>query len=155
MTKALSSPKRKPAVAQLIERDGDRCYWCGIRFKAVDGGPSYFRTLDHRVPRSRGGQASLRNLVLACYGCNHSKSDSSESEWETSKRLLQRRVGALRRELRWLGYKDDGAYWHRGQLLYVDVTKDTGWGIAECDRCGARGSSAELATVPCATATTE
>lgn len=98
--------------------------------------------------RSLGGTARLANLVLACNGCNHCKSNLSESAWVDSARLHNRRVDAFRKELRRLGHKDDGAYWHRGRLLYVEVNEG-GWGVAECDRCGARGLPAELGARPC------
>jgi 5-methylcytosine-specific restriction endonuclease McrA len=32
-------------------------------------------TIDHVVPRCRGGVDALTNLVLACKGCNREKAD--------------------------------------------------------------------------------
>jgi 5-methylcytosine-specific restriction endonuclease McrA len=46
-------------------RDGDRCAYCSSRAE----------TLDHVVPRSRGGRHEWDNVVAACRPCNHRKAD--------------------------------------------------------------------------------
>jgi len=51
-------------------RDGHRCAYCGR--KAT--------TIDHLVPRSRGGQWSWENCVAACSGCNERKGDKTPDE---------------------------------------------------------------------------
>lgn len=37
-------------------------------------------TLDHVIPRSRGGKSSWENLVACCRRCNHSKGDRTPEE---------------------------------------------------------------------------
>ncbi len=54
----------------VFERDDHRCVYCG-------GRP---QTLDHVVPRSRGGQHMWTNVVTACQRCNHRKADRLLSE---------------------------------------------------------------------------
>jgi 5-methylcytosine-specific restriction endonuclease McrA len=51
-------------VEQLIERDGPSCVWCGRELWRRD------LTLEHVVPRSRGGHATPENAVVACRSCN-------------------------------------------------------------------------------------
>ena len=51
-------------VEQLIERDGPACVWCGRELWRRD------LTLDHVVPRSRGGHMTPENAVVACRSCN-------------------------------------------------------------------------------------
>ena len=51
-------------VEQLIERDGPECVWCGRELWRSD------LTLDHVVPRSRGGHMTSENALLACRSCN-------------------------------------------------------------------------------------
>ncbi len=51
--------------AGVLRRDGRRCAYCG---KRAD-------TVDHVVPRSRGGQHSWDNCVAACRACNSRKAD--------------------------------------------------------------------------------
>ena len=58
----------------ILTRDRLTCQYCG----AQPGRASL--TLDHVVPRSRGGQRSWQNLVAACSPCNRRKGDRSPRE---------------------------------------------------------------------------
>lgn len=49
---------------ELITRDGATCVWCGARPWVDD------LTVEHLLPRSRGGRGRPENLVLACRTCN-------------------------------------------------------------------------------------
>jgi 5-methylcytosine-specific restriction endonuclease McrA len=51
-------------VEELIERDGPSCVWCGRELWRRD------LTLEHVVPRSRGGHATAENALVACRRCN-------------------------------------------------------------------------------------
>jgi len=51
----------------LFARDRNRCQYCGRRFPTSD------LTLDHVVPRSRGGLSTWENIVCACLKCNVKK----------------------------------------------------------------------------------
>ena len=51
--------------AALMRRDNYRCAYCGRRAE----------TIDHVVPRSRGGQHAWENCVASCTICNHRKAD--------------------------------------------------------------------------------
>ena len=51
--------------AGVLRRDGRTCVYCG---KRAD-------TIDHVVPRSRGGTHSWENCVAACRPCNSRKAD--------------------------------------------------------------------------------
>lgn len=48
----------------LYARDRGRCQYCGRRF------PTSELSLDHVVPRSRGGEATWTNIVCCCVACN-------------------------------------------------------------------------------------
>lgn len=65
------------------------CFYCGVRFEPL--GPDH-RTVDHRVPRSRGGPHSLRNMVFACFSCNQRKRNRPEADFVASEWLAQRRA---------------------------------------------------------------
>ena len=56
--------------AGVLVRDGRRCGYCGA--------PA--TTIDHVLPRSRGGTNAWRNTVAACGGCNQRKGDRTPSE---------------------------------------------------------------------------
>jgi 5-methylcytosine-specific restriction endonuclease McrA len=64
--------QRKISRRALFARDGWRCVYCG------DGHGRL--TLDHVVPRSRGGQSVWENVVTACAPCNHRKGDRTVEE---------------------------------------------------------------------------
>lgn len=55
----------------LFKRDHSTCQYCGVQ-----PGPGEL-TVDHVVPRSRGGLSSWENCVLACVECNKRKADKS------------------------------------------------------------------------------
>ena len=48
----------------IFARDGNRCQYCGRRF------PTSELSLDHIVPRSRGGDTTWENIVCSCVKCN-------------------------------------------------------------------------------------
>lgn len=54
----------------VINRDAGRCGYCR--------GPA--ATVDHIVPRSRGGTDSWRNTVAACDSCNQRKANRTPTE---------------------------------------------------------------------------
>ncbi len=54
----------------VLRRDGHRCCYCGRSAS----------TVDHVLPRSRGGQDTWENLVAACLPCNGRKGDRTPAE---------------------------------------------------------------------------
>ncbi|MEV0701553.1 HNH endonuclease [Saccharopolyspora sp. NPDC050389] len=56
--------------AALMLRDNYRCVYCGARAE----------TIDHVVPRSRGGPHAWENCVACCTKCNHRKADKTLAE---------------------------------------------------------------------------
>lgn len=88
----------------VFARDGGRCVYCGA--------PA--TSLDHVVPRSRGGEHSWDNVVSACGRCNHVKADRGIAElgWRLRTKPVAptgaawRVVGARRVDPRWRPYLD-------------------------------------------------
>lgn len=58
----------------LFARDGNRCQYCGKRFPAAE------LSLDHVMPRSRGGGMDWENIVSACVRCNVRKGGRTPAE---------------------------------------------------------------------------
>jgi 5-methylcytosine-specific restriction endonuclease McrA len=58
----------------LFARDGNRCQYCGKKF-TTDA-----LSLDHVVPRVRGGKATWDNIVCACLRCNVRKGGRTPRE---------------------------------------------------------------------------
>lgn len=54
----------------VLRRDAHRCGYCG---KAAS-------TIDHILPRSRGGEDSWENLVACCLRCNNAKGSRTPAE---------------------------------------------------------------------------
>ena len=81
-------------VASANRAAASTCFYCGVRF--APAGPDH-RTVDHRVPTSRGGSQGLGNLVFACYACNQRKRDRPEPDFVASEWLQQRRSEILGR----------------------------------------------------------
>lgn len=52
----------------VFKRDGSKCQYCGTNRDL---------TLDHVIPRSKGGKSTWTNLVTACKKCNSLKGDHS------------------------------------------------------------------------------
>jgi 5-methylcytosine-specific restriction endonuclease McrA len=55
----------------LMRRDEDRCQYCGCRVTTAN------MTIDHVIPRSKGGVTSWENCVVSCFACNQKKKDRS------------------------------------------------------------------------------
>tara|TARA_Y100001963_G_scaffold158682_2_gene259178 strand:+ start:1782 stop:2282 length:501 start_codon:yes stop_codon:yes gene_type:complete len=53
----------------VLLRDEYRCQYCAKRFREPE------LTIDHVVPRSKGGNSSWTNVVAACKPCNQRKRD--------------------------------------------------------------------------------
>ena len=66
-------PYKKVALSRqnIFKRDNFRCVYCGTPDRL---------TLDHVLPRSRGGQDAWHNLVTACQRCNTAKGDRTPEE---------------------------------------------------------------------------
>ncbi len=58
----------------IFLRDEHRCQYCGRQFS------SRHLSLDHVVPRSRGGRATWDNIVCACVKCNVRKGSRTPQE---------------------------------------------------------------------------
>mmetsp|Transcript_35235 Transcript_35235/g.92755 ORF Transcript_35235/g.92755 Transcript_35235/m.92755 type:complete len:245 (-) Transcript_35235:20-754(-) len=70
----------------VLRRDEFTCGYCG-----GEG-----RTIDHIVPRSRGGSNAWDNLVACCHRCNSRKANRLLSELSGTMRLTPRALHSLR-----------------------------------------------------------
>ena len=71
----------------LHEFTGNSCIYCGKTSESID----------HVLPRSRGGLSITDNCVPACLSCNGSKTDNDAFEWYRKQRFYDpRRSMAIR-----------------------------------------------------------
>jgi len=69
----VNAPRRRTAAVSrraVFARDEYRCQYCGSRADSID----------HVVPRSRGGRDVWDNLAAACRPCNSAKRDRTPDE---------------------------------------------------------------------------
>lgn len=94
--------------AALMHRDSHRCGYCNARAT----------TIDHVIPRSRGGAHGWENCVASCAPCNHRKADKllSELGWDLRVPLVapRGRTWRLVSQLR-----EIGPHWE--EYLYLDA----------------------------------
>lgn len=55
---------------QLLDLFNNGCFYCGCRLTIE------LMTIDHLVPKSKGGSSELNNLVPSCAPCNTAKADN-------------------------------------------------------------------------------
>lgn len=78
-----------PLRERIFDRDDGRCRYCGVlvvRGHNLRRGDQF--TIDHVIPRSRGGTNDESNLVTACFACNHRKANKTLAEAGMSLRPL-------------------------------------------------------------------
>lgn len=63
--------RRRLSRRAILARDGFRCQYCGT---------TRHLTIDHVIPRSRGGLTSWENVVTSCAPCNVRKGASLPHE---------------------------------------------------------------------------
>ncbi len=88
----------------IFARDRGRCVYCDT--------PA--TTVDHVIPRSRGGRHVWNNVVAACTRCNHTKADHTLAElgWHLRQQPIApmgavwRILGHRRPDPRWLDWLD-------------------------------------------------
>ena len=98
---------RKISRRAVFARDGYTCQYCGA---------GSHLTMDHVVPRSRGGRSSWDNVVTSCAPCNLRKGNHLPSEIDMHPRTSPRApradifisVAAPRQPKSWLPYLGDG-----------------------------------------------
>ena len=67
----------------VLIRDNYTCIYCGARPGTIKRGRPLAKsdfTIDHILPKSRGGKETWTNTACACSPCNHRKGNRTESE---------------------------------------------------------------------------
>lgn len=63
----------KPTRTLILKRDKHTCQYCGYTGDKL--------TIDHLLPKSRGGEDTYQNLIAACLDCNNCKDNRTPEEW--------------------------------------------------------------------------
>lgn len=72
--KRVPRPNRSVSRRNILLRDRNICQYCGQFFASSE------LTLDHVIPRSRGGGSTWENYVTCCFPCNNRKGDRTPEE---------------------------------------------------------------------------
>jgi 5-methylcytosine-specific restriction endonuclease McrA len=74
--------KKRPTLTKhkrRLMKKSRLCYWCGVTtFDPDRDGPcdrNIIATVDHKIPRSRGGLDHSNNYVLSCKKCNEGRAN--------------------------------------------------------------------------------
>jgi len=98
-------PQQTRALSRknILLRDRNTCQFCRRMLPASE------LTLDHVVPRSRGGRSSWENLVACCYQCNNRKGDRTPEEagLALARRPRPFTLHTSRQLMRLIGNKDE------------------------------------------------
>ena len=98
----------------ILLRDRNTCQYCGCILTTGD------LTLDHVLPRSRGGLSTWENLVACCHDCNRRKGNQLLHELQDMRLMREPRPFSLhtsRHIMRMLGSGD--ANWRK--YLYFEA----------------------------------
>ena len=77
-------PFRKIILSRknILRRDNHRCQFCGSTSNL---------TIDHIIPKSRGGEDTWENLTTACIRCNNKKGDRTPEEASLNLRSIPKK----------------------------------------------------------------
>jgi 5-methylcytosine-specific restriction endonuclease McrA len=100
----------------VLARDEHTCQYCGRHY------PTHQLSLDHIIPRSRGGETTWENVVCACLSCNIHK--GGRTPHEARMKLVRHPIRPKRNPLLALKLNNpkyeswrtwlDGVYWEIG-----------------------------------------
>ena len=79
----IDKPPHYRTLAHVVYGEAEGCcHYCGVHFE--------FRntSLDHKVPKSKGGTDHKKNIVLSCFGCNIAKGDMGYYEFKAKRAKL-------------------------------------------------------------------
>ena len=68
---------RRDRLLRSLERDGQECVWCRRPLPAGHRDLS----VEHVVPRLKGGPAWAENEVVACRSCNRARGHTAPAAW--------------------------------------------------------------------------
>ena len=101
---------------RIFMRDKFRCQYCGDKKGVAQ------LTLDHILPRSRGGDNSPVNVVTACIACNNRKGNRTPQEARMPLLISQSALRVKLERVVLCHYAEARAEWRK--YLFMDVHDD-------------------------------
>lgn len=112
VSKALSAPRFRRKV--LFSRDNYRCQYCDKELSLRT------MTVDHVIPKCRGGKTTWQNCVVACFNCNEKKGDKSLKD---SGLILRSSPKEPRPQHFWITQDHSIEAWHPDWELFLGKQK--------------------------------
>ena len=104
-------PMQRVALTKknILLRDDHTCQYCGVKGERQ-------MTVDHVVPRSKGGPSTWENLVCACMRCNNRKNNRSPADAN----MTMRRKPRTPKYIPWIQVKRNTLpdEWHKFLFLW-------------------------------------
>ena len=69
--------KKRTTPTKRHKDKGDICHYCNLDMTDKQ----HLRTLDHKIPKSKGGKNNAENILIACQPCNLSKGNMDYDEF--------------------------------------------------------------------------
>jgi len=83
---AVKGPVTPTTRNYIYEAFHGRCFYCNDFMEEHQG------TMDHQIPKSKGGRNHRSNLVLSCRGCNNAKGDRMPTSSELERAAAARKA---------------------------------------------------------------
>ena len=83
----------------LLMRDDSCCQYCGSKSSL---------TIDHIIPKQKGGQDTWENLIIACSSCNSKKGNRTPSEAEMKLMKIPKKPNRFMYYNQYISQKNEG-----------------------------------------------
>jgi hypothetical protein len=113
---------------KVFDRDDYTCRYCGKT--PADG---ITLEADHVIPKSKGGDDSMENLVTSCFDCNRGKSNLEiGGNYEEPSNVTMRRIQEIRESKRLLAEKRKAEKLRDKQIQEWTNTICDAFGVEKC-----------------------
>lgn len=127
-------------LRSVISRDGASCVWCGRVSWLGD------LTVEHLLPKTRGGRGIPENLAVACRSCNRRRGAKPVVAYVRERLDAGERpdIGRLRVSLERLGHSESSPHADYGRRQLALLRRIAEAGSAEHARLSGKPSGVEL-----------
>ena len=78
--------REEKEIMNKVKQSSNNCYYCGCKLNNNQ------KTIDHKLPMSRGGKTIKDNLVVSCIDCNQDKDSMTEDEFNKFNEIIQKEI---------------------------------------------------------------